>query len=114
MKHGLRAGLAAAVLTVLLTGVSTLGTSGVSAAGEQPPGPDRFTVMTVDYTSYKWWLVAWDESAAACQMFIDHDGLPTGSEIYNGCGQDLYDQWVQTEPCDTSEVDPSSCQGDYL
>lgn len=110
----LRTGLAAILLVLAFTGVSTLGTPRVFAAGNQPPGPDRYTILTVDYTSYKWWLVQWSDSSVACELFIDHDGLPTGSEIYNACGQAVYTQWMETQPCDQSDQNPSACQGEYL
>jgi len=113
MKTGLRAGMAATTL-LLVMGVSTLGTSRVFAAATEPPGPDRFTTITVDYTAYEWWLVQWGNPAASCTLYVDHDGLPSGAEIYNDCGQALYTEWSLTQPCPQAESDPASCSGDYL
>jgi hypothetical protein len=109
-----RAGLAAVALVLVLIGASALGISRVFAAGQQPPGPDRYTVITVDYTSYEWWLVGWADSSVDCQIFIDHDGLPTDPEILNSCGDELHNQWAQTKPCDQSEKNPVACRGEYL
>ncbi len=108
-----RAGLAAVTLFALI-GSILFKTPGVSAAATDPPGPDRYTVLTVDYTSYEWWLVQWSDGSVACDFSVDHDGLPTGGEIFNNCSNDAYTQWSQTEPCDHSVDNPAACQGDYL
>ena len=109
-----RAGWAAILILFILAAVSVFGAWRVSAAGEQPPGPDRFAVVTQDYTSYEWWLTSWVENQVACSINIDHAGVPTGSEIYATCGTSLYDNWLATKPCDTSEDDSTACQGYYL
>lgn len=113
-KHILRSSLVLAASALALSVGYTSGIPGVSATGELPPGPDRFTSETQSYTAYTWWLVNWNSSATACQLMIDHDGLPTGSEIYTSCGADLYSQWHLTGPCDRSQADPASCKGVYL
>ena len=33
---------------------------GAAAPALTPPGPDRFSVVTVDYTKYFWWMLEWD------------------------------------------------------
>lgn len=109
-----RAGLAAAALVMVIAGASISGISRVLAAGQTPPGPDRNTVITVDYTSHEWWLVAWTDSSVICQIFTDHNGVPTNAEIYQSCGEDIYDEWLQTQPCDLAEKNPAACPGDYL
>jgi hypothetical protein len=93
-----------------------LWTSRASAASMPPPGPDRVAVVVVDYTSYKWWLARWQDDEAVCQIFTDHEGLPTGSDIYKACGEDLYDKWSITPPCEGLEQGDvsSSCPGYYL
>jgi hypothetical protein len=114
MKTRHWAGLTATTLLLFLVSAFAFGTRGVSAAGEQPPGPDRFTVITQDYTSYKWWLSNWEDNKVACAIKVDHDGLPTGGEIYTDCGKDLYAKWLATNPCPQSETDPKNCVGYYL
>lgn len=86
----------------------------VSAAGTQPPGPDRYTVVNEEYVRYIWWLVPWSSSDAACQIEIEHEGLPDAGEVYAACGQALYDKWIATQPCAASSTDPASCAGYYL
>jgi len=112
----LRLGLTALML-VLVIGLalaSPRATGGVLADDGLPPGPDRFTVLNVEYTSYEWWLVQWTDNRVACQVHIDHEGLPTGNEVYLACGEILYDKWVATRPCSQSETASPSCQGYYL
>jgi hypothetical protein len=109
-----RAGWTATTLLFVFAAVSAFGTWRVSAAEEQPPGPDRFAVITQDYTSYEWWLTGWVDNKVACSISVDHEGVPTGGEIYTACGATLYNKWLATKPCESSEKDPAACQGFYL
>lgn len=91
-------------------------TSRASAAATPPPGPDRVAAVVVDYTSYEWWLTRWQDDKVVCQIFADHAGLPTGSDIYKACGKDIFDKWAVTQPCkglDQGDVS-SDCSGYYL
>jgi hypothetical protein len=114
MKIRLRAGLTALTLLFIIATVSAFRTWRVSAAGEQPPGPDRVAVVTQDYISHEWWLTSWEDNKVACSIVIDHEGAPTNGEIYAVCGASLYDKWVATKPCVSSEIDPVTCKGYYL
>jgi hypothetical protein len=111
MRPLLRAGWTAITLVVVL-GLALAPAqemARVHAAEEDPPGPDRAAAITVDYTSYEWWLVGWLDNDIACQLYVDHEGLPTHNEVFNACGEDLYKKWVATVPCETS-----TCSGYYL
>jgi len=92
------------------TAMSAFGAWRVSAAGDQPPGPDRFAVVTQDYTAYEWWLTDWGNNKVACSINVDHAGLPTLGEVYTVCGKPLYDKWVATKPCPPD----GTCSGYYL
>jgi hypothetical protein len=94
--------------------VSTFWTWPVSAAGEQPQGPDRFAIITQDYTIYEWWLTSWVDNEVACSIIVEHEGLPTTGEISKFCDATLYAKWLATPPCETSEENTSACQGYYL
>ncbi len=109
-----RAGWMATTLLFVFAAVSAFWTWRISAAGEQPPGPDRFIIVKQDYTAYEWWLTGWGDNKVACSITIDHEGKPTGSEIYNACGATLYDKWIATKPCESAEENPSDCQGYYF
>jgi hypothetical protein len=114
MATRFRAGWTATILLFVFAAVSAFGTWRVSAAGEQPPGPDRFAVITQDYTSYEWWLTGWADNKVACSIKVDHKGVPTGGEIYAACGVTFYNKWSATWPCDNAEENPTACQGYYL
>jgi hypothetical protein len=92
-----------------------LRTSRASAAST-PPGPDRIAVVVVNYTAYEWWLARWDDNQVLCQISTDHEGLPTDDDIYEACGENLYDKWAATQPCEGLEEGeaPSNCIGYYL
>lgn len=89
---------------------STLGGRHASAEPSEPPGPDRADLVTVDYTSYNWWLVDWGNNSVPCELYVDHEGMPTYDEVYKSCGLNLYNSWVSTKPCNGS----GSCEGYYL
>ncbi len=85
---------------------------GDAAPAQIPPGPDRFSVTTVDYTKYFWWLIRWGENDHECEIEVDHDGLPTPGDVYVDCGKDIYNTWIDQKPC--LEFDVSLCKGFYL
>ncbi|MFH1524255.1 MAG: hypothetical protein ABIF04_04770 [Chloroflexota bacterium] len=109
MKPCIWAGITAITCLVL-----AFVTWNVSATEEQPPGPGRFDVITQDYISYEWWLSDWVDNKVACIINIDHDGLPTGDEVYVDCGKSLYDKWSVTKSCPQSEAEAGTCNGYYL
>jgi hypothetical protein len=85
---------------------------GLAAPHYDPPGPDRFSVTTVNYTKYTWWMIDWGKTEPECTIEIDHDGMPTPGDVYVDCGADLYTIWVEQKPC--SEVDITLCEGVYF
>jgi hypothetical protein len=95
----------------LLAGFASLPTSGRVLALDQPTGPDRYAVITVDYTEYTWLLVTWSRNAVVCKLFTDYEGPPSLLDIFNQCGQTIYNKWLKQPPC--FEVDKSKCVGYY-
>jgi len=85
---------------------------GAAAPSNLPPGPDRYSVATVDYTKFFWWLIEWDQSDVICKIEVDHDGMPTPGDVYVDCGQSIYDKWVAQQPC--LELDSKLCKGFYV
>jgi len=75
-----------------------------------PPGPDRYSIITVEYTEFLWWMVRWGETVSTCEFYVDHEGLPTPNDIYIECGETLYDKWVNQQPC----TDINQCNGYYM
>ncbi|OGO17720.1 MAG: hypothetical protein A2Z14_03275 [Chloroflexi bacterium RBG_16_48_8] len=72
----------------------------VSADGEE--GPDRTITKTIEVLEHTWWVVQWSDNEILCELNADHEGLPTGSEIYYRC-----------EEASTGG-DTSKCSGLYL
>ena len=111
----IKRGLLLLMLSLLLAvaGSAFASTSrGVAAPSNVPPGPDRFAVVTVDYTKYFWWLIEWDQSDVICKIEIDHEGMPTPGDIYIDCDEDVYDAWLEQKPC--IELDTKLCKGFYV
>jgi hypothetical protein len=107
-----RAALLIWISAILLTSGSlalTPATPGRAAAPEAPPGPDRVTPITVDYTAYEWWMATWSKNKVVCSIIVDHEGQPTLGEVYRDCDQTVYNTWKNQKPC----VD-NVCTGYYL
>ncbi len=79
-------------------------------------GPNRFTTITMDYTTYEWWLLSWKDSQVLCQVYLEHEGWPDESEVQYHCGLSITNQWQGTSPCIFSETvtSASQCAGIYL
>jgi len=81
-------------------------------APNAPPGPDRYTFITVQYTAFKWSLAAWEDQVPLCSIIVDHEGIPLPGEIYRDCGETIYSEWIVQDPCmDTNKRD---CEGYYI
>ena len=78
-----------------------------------PPGPDRVSPITVNYTAYEWWMANWNKNRVVCTLVVDHDGQPTLGEIYTNCDTDVYNTYKDQSPCDLTG-DKRQCEGYYL
>lgn len=85
---------------------------GAAAPTSEPSGPDRFAVVTVQYTKYFWWMIEWDRSDVICKLEVDHEGLPTPGDVYVDCGDSIYNNWIKQKPC--LELDTAKCAGMYV
>lgn len=83
----------------------------VSAAPNPPPGPDRYTVIVVEYTAYEWKVATWKGKEQVCTIIVDHEGVPLPGEIYRDCGKKIYDTWISQPPCLKNQQ--ATCQGYY-
>lgn len=93
----------------------TIGGGQLAHAQEEQP-QKRQTTILVDTTQFEWWLNRWTDSITACQVFIEHEGYPTPEEIFDQCGEEVYDQWIATPPCEQAGQGKSTfdCDGFYL
>lgn len=78
-----------------------------------PPGPDRFTSITLDITLYEWWMIAWKDNNIYCALYVDHEGLPTDNELSWACDEQVYKEWkAYSAPCAAEKI--RDCPGYYL
>jgi hypothetical protein len=77
-----------------------------------PPGPDRFTVLTVEYKAFEWQMATWKAQKPLCTLIVDHEGIPTPGEIYRDCGKTIYNTWIVQDPCIAQNK--RTCKGYYI
>lgn len=97
--------------------VTVLGSGDVRAADNTAGEKGRQATIIVSYTRYEWWLLRWSDNALLCQVYVDHEGIPTANDILTDCGGTIYKQWLSTEPCsglDQGLLTPAECFGLYL
>lgn len=99
-------------MLMLITGLALTPTPVWVTAPKPPPGPDRFAVITVDYTAYTWWMAAWETNQVVCSLVIDHEGMPTWGEVYRDCGEKIYNHWIKQPVC--TNLTGEGCKGYYL
>jgi hypothetical protein len=83
-----------------------------ATAPNPPPGPDRYTFITVQYTAFKWSLATWKTQDPLCSIIVDHEGMPFPGEIYRDCGETIYNKWIVQEPC--MSRNKRDCTGYYV
>jgi len=89
----------------------------MSVSIQASENPKRSTEIIVPYIQYEWWLIRWSTNQPECQILTDHEGLPNGDDMYVYCGDDLYEEWFETESCPeavSNKGDSASCKGLYL
>jgi hypothetical protein len=87
-----------------------------STALAEQHGPDRKATITSKVTEYTWWLVQWSDNEVICEVNVGHEDLPKLWEVYNTCGEDIFDEWQDSDGCEQagSGGDTSICTGFYL
>ncbi len=113
--------VASVFLTLLALGAANLG-SGLlpaQAAADTPtptPGPNRKTTITVPFVVHQWMLLYWSDNSLACDLFIEHEGLPNADDIQIQCGAQIESQWLDTGPCtlESPDQNTTNCSGLYL
>ena len=107
-----------ALLILLLAGLTGQASRMLSARAEDPtPEPyQRQVTLKVSFTFYEWWVVRWRNNEVACQLFIEHEGLPTEGEVQYYCNRTVYNEWRVTAPCPQAmdNGDVTRCPGLYL
>jgi len=99
-------------LLSIVTAISNMAFSSNSAPAaepEPPPGPDRFSIITVEYTAFEWDLKKWKDKEFVCKIIVDHEGMPIPGEVYRDCGEKVYNKWITQPPCNLNET--GLCEG---
>lgn len=81
------------------------------AESTPPPGPDRFSIIEVEYTAFEWHLLTWKNKKFACSVLADHEGMPLPGEVYRDCGETIYKKWITQPSCTLNDV--KNCDGYY-
>ena len=76
-----------------------------------PPGPDRYSVISVEYTAFEWYMVTWKGQKVTCSVVVDHEGPPLPEDVYKDCGEAVYDKWTTQKPCMAQQK--NTCDGYY-
>ncbi len=85
-------------------------------AQEADPPPERRKSIEVSYTEHTWWLTRWSDNEVLCQVLVEGDDRPDGHEIFEDCGEEVYEEWADTESCPAvvTESQLNTCEGVYL
>ena len=107
------------VVVMILAPFFALGVGSARSAGETPGGEEivRQTSILVSYTRYEWWLLRWSTGDIVCQVFVDHENLPSAEDISLDCSGSVYNEWMATPACaamTSGSGDTSTCAGLYL
>lgn len=107
------------LLLILIALFNMAVTSGVASASsvdwatgsatQPPPGPDRFSIITVEYTQFEWHLKNWKDKKLICKVYSEHDQVPLPEEVYRDCGEKIYKTWIEQPLCDIKDV--INCKG---
>ncbi|MFN8412825.1 MAG: hypothetical protein U0Z26_10590 [Anaerolineales bacterium] len=102
------------LLSIIMALLSTAFTRNFSStlANNPPPGPDRYSVITVNYTSFTWHMALWKNQKVVCTVKTEHKEPPLPEEVYRDCGETIYKTWITQPPC----VSPKQylCKGYYV
>jgi hypothetical protein len=100
---------------LLLSGVLLLSAVPLARAQqEKPDEPERVVTLTINVTTYKWWLIRYSDNQVVCTVLTEHEGLPTFADIDYHCGPTISRQWENSEPCPYSGEQIHECSGFYL
>lgn len=103
------------VLNILIILLSLTATGGGSVAAQGSEELIRQTTIVTETTLYEWWLNRWTDNILVCQIFADHQGPPTADDVIRDCGIEVYEQWLNTPPCEEAAASKETtyCPGLY-
>jgi hypothetical protein len=102
------------LISLLVAFVALLfATSAGFAAPAPPPGPDRYKITLIKYTAYEWYMATFKGNHIVCKIIVDYEGMPTLTDVYIDCGDDLTNEWVAQKPCN-DPYKSNKCDGYYI
>jgi hypothetical protein len=103
------------IIYIFLLLLSLTATGGGQATAQESDEVSRQTTIVTEKTLYEWWLNRWTDNLVVCQIFIDHEGMPTADEVIDECGEEVYREWLNTPLCEEASAgEPTTyCPGLY-
>jgi len=76
----------------------------------------RIQIKSQEVVANHWRLSQWKDQVIVCDIYVAHDNQPSGKEIENHCGEDIYISWLTTPPCEAaiSGGDVTTCKGFFI
>jgi hypothetical protein len=104
------------IINTLIMLLSLTATGGGTVRAQESEEITRQTTVVSEETQYDWWLNRWTDNILVCQVFADHEGTPTAEEVIRDCGIEVFEQWINTPPCEAAAAGESTtyCPGLYL
>lgn len=107
------------IAIIILLVLSSYGSRASNAAAQEQEDPplNRQTEIVIPVTEYEWWVIRWINNQIVCQLKVSHEGVPTAAEVFDSCGEVVYDEWSATPPCDDADQGnqaAAACAGMYF
>lgn len=107
------------IAIIFLLVLSSYGMRAPNTAAQEQENPPliRQTEIVIPVTEYEWWVIRWFNNQIVCQLKVPHEGVPTAAEVFDSCGEAVYEEWSETPPCDDAnqgEEAASACSGMYF
>jgi hypothetical protein len=96
-------------LMIALSGAAFTRDSAPAADLNPPPGPDRFSVDTINYTAYQWYMRAWSGRVTTCNFGVNHLGFPYKWEVFNNCGEYITEDYLHQVACSSTADHDTQC-----
>ena len=76
----------------------------------------RILIRNQEVLANHWRLSNWKDQISVCDIYVSHDHQPTANEIQAYCGEDTYQTWLTTPPCDAalSGGNVAACNGIFI
>lgn len=96
---------------IVLSGAAFPHAPALASDVNAPPGPDRYSTVTVNYTAFTWQMKAWSgRTKLTCIIVVGHaEEEPYPWETFRDCGEIIPDKWLSKTPCGSSAGTDKVC-----